>query len=191
MPLSVALQNVFLIGLIEEGAKCIPLALVLYARRYFDELTDGVIYFGIAALTFSVIEDIGYALAFGGGTGVIRLILSPYVHLGFTILFGIALAYRKVLRKSWLYVLLGFAAAVMTHALFDLCAMGVLGGWGILGMFVLAIVLDVSLFVWFGRMQKRDEREGRSAVGIHKFCRHCGKPNPRQTLYCAYCGQLS
>jgi RsiW-degrading membrane proteinase PrsW (M82 family) len=38
------------VGCIEEACKFIPLALVLYGRRYFNEHTDGIIYFALAGL---------------------------------------------------------------------------------------------------------------------------------------------
>src|SRR5471032_1850544 len=36
------LHNSFLVGLIEEGTKSLPLAFLLYSRRYFNKITDGV-----------------------------------------------------------------------------------------------------------------------------------------------------
>lgn len=178
------------IGLVEEAAKILPLALFLYRKRYFDELTDGVIYFGVAALTFGIAEDILYTLEYGGSVGIIRILLSPYVHAGFTILFGVALAQRKVLRKSWWLVVAGFGAAVMAHALYDTLAFSVdmFSRFGLIGF---AVVLNALLFVLFRRAQRGDELRGQSTVGINKFCRHCGKPNPQRTLHCAYCGKLS
>jgi protease PrsW len=177
------------IGLIEETLKCIPLAIFLYKKKYFDELTDGIIYFGIAALTFGIIEDIFYALEYGGGTGILRVVLMPYLHAGFTILFGIMLAYRKVLGKSLWYVVAGYAAAVLMHAAYDFFAFS--GGYYVILMLALTAVLNVSLFVIFRWAQRKDESRGMSAIGINKFCRNCGAANPERLLYCSQCGKLS
>lgn len=178
------------VGVIEETVKCLPLALFIYKKKYFNELTDGIIYFGIAALTFGVIEDISYALMFGVGTGLVRIIFFPYLHVGFTILFGVALAYRKVLNKSWLLVVGGFLSAIIAHGLFDFfTSSGSLVG--VLLVLLMTIFFNAMLFVLFKKTQKGDELLGQSAIGANKFCKNCGKPNPKQLLYCSYCGKVS
>jgi RsiW-degrading membrane proteinase PrsW (M82 family) len=181
------LLTVLTIGVVEEGAKCLPLALFIYKRKYFDELTDGVIYFGITALTFGIIEDIIYALSYGGGTGIFRILFSPYLHAGFTILFGICLAYRKVLNKSWLFVLTGFVAAVWAHALYDFFAL--MGGVGLIMTLLITLTLNILLFVVFKKAQSGDEARGQSSLGANKFCQFCGKPNSDRTLFCSFCGR--
>jgi protease PrsW len=182
--------SVMLIGLIEESAKCVPIAFFMYKKKYFDELTDGIIYFGIVALTFGIIEDFVYAKNFGVGVGISRIILSPYLHAGFTMLFGICLSYKKVLNKSWLLVFIGYIAAISAHGIYNFFAFK----GGIAGFFVIlqiTLMLNVLLFVLFRKAQKIDESRGLSTVGINKYCRSCGKPNPKRFLHCSYCGRLS
>jgi RsiW-degrading membrane proteinase PrsW (M82 family) len=178
------------IGVIEESLKCIPFAIFIYSRKYFDELTDGAIYFGIVALTFGVIEHITYAMMLGSGTGITRAIFAPYLHAGFTIFFGMALAYKKILNKSWWLVFFGYSSAVMLHAIYDYFAFS-LGFVGTTVVFMLTIFLNIFLFVLFRKAQSDDEKRGQSAIGINKFCRHCGRPNPKKLLYCSHCGKLS
>lgn len=179
------------VGLVEESAKCIPLAVFIYRKKYFNELTDGIIYFGIVALTFGVVEDFLYALEFGAGTGILRIIVSPYLHAGFTIFFGVALAYRKVLKKSWLVVILGYLMAVLSHGLYDFMAVGGAGVFGALGVFALSIALNIMLFVLFAKSQKIDESLGKSSIGANKFCKYCGKPNLKRLLHCTFCGKVA
>ena len=189
-PLSQIIVGSLCVGLIEESFKSLPLALFIYKRRYFDELTDGIIYFGITAMTFGIIEDVFYTIDGGGGVGILRIIMSPYVHAGFAVLFGLALAYHKVLRKSWWLVALGFIGSVLVHALYDTMAFsGTL--LGMLGVLILATILNVLVFYLFRKAQRGDEARGESTIGDNRFCRHCGKPNPGQLLYCSYCGKLS
>lgn len=177
------------VGIIEESVKVLPFSFFVYKKRYFNELTDGIIYFGIIGLTFGIVEDIFYSLEFGGGVGVLRILISPYLHASFCILFGWTLIQKKLLNKSWWLVLGGFIAAVTAHGLFDFFAF--LGGWWLLVVLVITIALNILLFVLFRRAQITDAAYGKSAVGINKFCRHCGKPNPEQLLYCSYCGKHS
>ncbi len=183
------LQASLMIAVVEEGVKAIPLALFIFKRKYFDELTDGVIYFGITALTFGMIENIGYGLSYGIGTGIFRIIFLPYLHAGFTILFGISLAYKKVLNKSWLVVVAGFASAVLVHTIYDFFAFA--GGLGMLVVLIITVGLNLMLFILFKKAQKGDEARGQSAIGINKFCKQCGKSNPKQLLYCSFCGKLT
>ena len=178
------------VAIIEEGLKCIPLALFIYSKKYFDELTDGVIYFGIAALTFGIIEHISYTLMLGAGAGISRVLFMPYLHVGFTILFGLALAYYKVLKKPFWWVIAGFLSAVGAHAVYDFFAFTG-SAFATIGVFSITITLNVLVFLLFKKSQKGDEARGQSAIGINKYCRHCGRPNPKMYLYCAYCGKLS
>ncbi len=178
------------VGLIEETVKIVPLALFIYKKRYFNELTDGIIYFGIAALTFGIVEDISYMLNFGGGVGIFRILLSPYLHATFTILFGLALAYKKVLNKSWWLVFAGYLSAIVVHGLYDFFIFSRSPAGTILSL-VIALFSSVVLFVLFRKAQIDDEKSGQSTKGINKFCRHCGKPNPKRLLYCSFCGKLS
>lgn len=190
LPTSQIVGATLAIGLIEEAAKSIPLALFLYRKKYFDELTDGIIYFGISALTFALVEDLVYTIGYGGGVGIMRAVMTPYVHIGFSILFGLTLAYCKVLKKPKWFAVFGFAAAVLAHGAYDFLAFSD----SLLYHFVLlllAIGLNIGLFVLFRRAQKGDEARGESAIGENKFCRHCGQPNPKHLLYCSHCGKLS
>src|SRR3954452_12470435 len=53
------------VGVIEEICKFLPLAVWIYKKRYFNEHTDGVIYFALAGLGFGLPENILYTLQFG------------------------------------------------------------------------------------------------------------------------------
>lgn len=190
LPASELLKAAITIGVIEELAKTVPLALFIYRKRYFDELTDGVIYFGIAALTFAIIENLFYSIGFGSGIGIARIVIGAYVHVGFTILFGVALAYRKVLKRSIWFVLASLVLAIAAHALYDFFAFSESVA-GVLGLLLLSTVLNVYVFVLFRRAQRQDEALGHSTKGENKFCRHCGAPNPERLLYCSRCGKLA
>lgn len=187
LPFGLLAQSVLTVGLIEEGLKAIPLALFIYRKGYFNELTDGVIYFGIAGLTFGIIEDLTYTAEYGVGVGIFRIIFSPYLHAGFTVLFGIALVQMKLLKKPFLFVVGGFGAAILAHALYDFAVFK--GGFFLLLALALTVLLNTMIFVFFKKAQKIDEARGMSAVGINKYCRNCGVPNPKHYLFCEQCGK--
>ncbi|HEY1645601.1 MAG TPA: PrsW family glutamic-type intramembrane protease, partial [Candidatus Saccharimonadales bacterium] len=89
------LLNTLLIGVIEEGAKSLPLATFLYKKGYFHVVTDGVIYFSISGMIFGIIEDIGYTASLGPGAGIAKILTGPFSHAAFASLFGWTVARRK------------------------------------------------------------------------------------------------
>src|SRR5476651_2621069 len=87
-PLLVILGAALTVGVIEEAAKYIPLSLFLYPKRYFNEHTDGVIYFALAGLGFGLPENILYTLQFGASAGFGRILLTPFFHAATTGMIG-------------------------------------------------------------------------------------------------------
>lgn len=184
------IYGMLLVGLIEETVKFLPLALFLRKKPYFNEMTDGVIYFGIVGLVFSVLEDIAYAGSYGGATGIFRIFFGLFLHTGFTIIVGLAFARYILKKKSIWTVLVALLTAIMVHALYNI---GVSSQVWILVLVsvTISIFLNVSIFRWYRSAQKLDEAAGLSAIGTNKFCRQCGAQNPRRMLYCERCGKLA
>lgn len=182
------LLNCLLVGLIEEGLKGIPLAIFIYKKGYFNEVTDGIIYFGISGMVFGAIEDIGYTLSLGIGAGITKVVTGPFSHAGFTSIFGWTLARRKVLRTPWWTVGAGFAGAVAVHGIYDF---GLFYGriWTVLISLAITIVVNVGVFRLFRRAQKIDKEIGLSAQNVSNFCIWCGYPNPTHLLFCVNCGR--
>jgi len=176
------------IGLIEEAGKFIPAALYIYHKRYFNEHTDGVIYFAIAGLGFGLPENMLYSLQFGTGTGLVRLLLTPFFHAAMTGLVGYFLIQVKIDHKPKVQVPLALLGAALLHGLYDF---GLFSGKPLLIVVALMITLGItaSLFVLYSRSTRDDQRVGLSAVGNNRFCRTCGFPNPSAHLYCQRCGK--
>lgn len=176
------------VGVIEEACKFIPLALVLYKKRYFNEHTDGVIYFALAGLGFGLPENILYTLQFGAKTGAVRLIMTPFFHAATTGLVGYFLIKRKLAGRPAWGIWLPLAGAMMLHGLYDF---GLSSGSVIYTITSLLITLAAAggLFVAYLRAQEHDQDLGLSVVGHNSFCRSCGYPNPHHHLYCAHCGK--
>lgn len=176
------------VGVIEEACKFIPLAFFLYKQRFFNEHTDGVIYFALAGLGFGLPENILYSLQFGAKTGLVRVFLTPMFHAATTGIVGYFLAKQKVSKRTAWAVIVPLAAAMLLHGLYDF---GLSSSITLYGIAALLITLGLSggLFVCFLRATERDQDLGLSAVGHNGFCRSCGLVNPKRQLYCTRCGQ--
>ncbi|MBJ7339029.1 MAG: PrsW family intramembrane metalloprotease [Mycolicibacterium sp.] len=115
--------------IVEEAAKGAFLLIMMTGRRRHElnSLTDCLVYAGITAAGFAWLENIGYI---GGGeslggslvTAGLRLIMGPFAHPLFTTMTAIgvyfALRRRGPLAKAGC-VLLGYAGAVLMHALWN------------------------------------------------------------------------
>lgn len=187
-PQGAALIAALSVGVVEEACKFLPLAIVLYKKRYFNEHTDGVIYFALAGLGFGLPENILYTLQFGAKTGLLRVVLTPFFHAATTGMVGYFLAQRKIAGKSLIGIWPALLGAIMLHGLYDF---GLLSGSTpyVLGALVITLGMSAGLFVLFLRARQQDQDRGLSVVGKNAFCRSCGFANPRHHLYCVQCGK--
>jgi RsiW-degrading membrane proteinase PrsW (M82 family) len=115
--------------LVEEALKGSFLLLMMTGRRRneLNSLTDCLVYAGITAIGFAWVENIMY-IAQGESVGEslltagLRLVMGPFAHPLFTLATGVgvyfALNRRNVLAKIGC-ILLGYAGAVLLHALWN------------------------------------------------------------------------
>src|SRR5690606_2732901 len=82
----------------EEGSKGLGLLILLiFFRKYFDDILDGIVFASVIALGFATVENVLYygRGILGGGFGglmllfVLRGIMSPFAHATFTSMTGI------------------------------------------------------------------------------------------------------
>lgn len=146
-----------LVGVVEETAKALPLALYIYKKPYFNELTDGILYFGITGIVFGLAESIIYTLMSGAGVGLMRVIITPFLHAGFSMWFGYALARYKLHIGGLTPVLFAFVGSMLLHGLYDF---GLFTGSTelIIGSLVLALSLNVGVFLMYRHAQKIDAK---------------------------------
>ncbi len=107
---------------IEEVVKFIPLALYVYHRPFFNENTDGIIYFSFVGLTFGGIESLLYALTSGSAgifVAIFRLVLGFFFHAALTSFVGYFLAHAKVSKQGMYKVLLALIFACLMHTLYN------------------------------------------------------------------------
>ncbi len=141
----------------EEGSKGIGLLILLiFFRRYFDDILDGIVFAGVIALGFATVENVlYYGSAFGGG-GVgglailffVRGILSPFAHVTFTAMTGIGCGIARESHNTLVRIVapvIGYFAAVFLHALWN--GMAVL--FGLEGFILGYLVLEIPFFLIF------------------------------------------
>jgi RsiW-degrading membrane proteinase PrsW (M82 family) len=126
----------FVAPFVEEGVKGIfVVGLLIFRRREFDGIVDGIVYAGLVAAGFAFTENvlyIGRAFAEDGALVgqnggvlavlVLRGILSPFAHPLFTSMTGIGCGLAAVSRSPLarvLYVLVGYLVAVTLHGLWN------------------------------------------------------------------------
>lgn len=145
----------------EEASKGIGLLILLiFFRRYFDDILDGIVFAGVIALGFATVENVQYygmALGESGIAGLVVLffmrgILSPFAHVTFTAMTGIGCGIARESHSTFVRILapmLGYFAAVFLHALWN--GMAILGGFEsfLLGYLFIEIPFFL-IFVGFG-----------------------------------------
>lgn len=158
--------------LVEEGAKGLGVLLVfLVARRLFDGPVDGIVYAATVGAGFAFTENILYfggSLVESGGVGEVALtfflrgILSPFAHVMFTSMTGIAIGIastRGGRGAGVLAYLIGLIPAMLLHGLWN--AAGFFTG-DLFSYLVFYAVVQVPLFaglvavvIWLRRQEAR------------------------------------
>jgi protease PrsW len=156
--LSVSLVAVLGAPVIEETMKALgPVLLFWWRRRAFSGVVDGIVYCGLSATGFAMVENILYIGGFGYASGadkggvaggianvialfIARIVLSGFAHPLFTSMTGIGLGIAARTRRRavrWLAPLAGLLAAMIMH-----------GSWNL--MAVLAAQTQNSLVLLYG-----------------------------------------
>jgi RsiW-degrading membrane proteinase PrsW (M82 family) len=139
--------------LMEETLKGTALLLLyLMKREDFDGILDGIIYAGVCALGFAMVENVQYyggALLRDGAGGlsivvILRGGLMPYTHVLFTSMtgigFGLAIMTRNPILK-FVYPIAGYFLAMFLHFLWNtIPALG--------GQYALVLVLVIYFIFW-------------------------------------------
>lgn len=170
------------IGLVEEAAKFVPLALFIRKKSYFNEHTDGIVYFAIAGLAFGLIENLVYVLIYtdrlGGSelTGIFRLIVLFFFHAASTAIVGYYLAKAKLHNQSLWRPVIALAVIMIVHGLYDflffyaafssvnsaylsadhaaVLIMAMVGG------LIISALLNTFMFLYYGRARQWDYSNG-------------------------------
>jgi RsiW-degrading membrane proteinase PrsW (M82 family) len=138
----------------EEASKGVGLLILLvFFRRYFDDILDGIVFGGVIALGFATVENVLY---YGRGivSGellvlfIVRGIFSPFAHVTFTAMTGIGCGIARESHNMAVRILLpilGYTCAVVLHAIWNGAA--VIGGFQ---LFILNyLFLQIPFFLIF------------------------------------------
>ncbi|HEY0426989.1 MAG TPA: PrsW family glutamic-type intramembrane protease [Pyrinomonadaceae bacterium] len=118
----------------EEASKGLGVVLLLiFFRRYFDDILDGIVFAGTIALGFATVENVLYyggVLLMGNLRVVLLLyilrgILSPFAHVTFTSMTGIGCGIARESHNTFVRIFLpflGYACAVALHLIWNLMA---------------------------------------------------------------------
>jgi protease PrsW len=124
-------QSVVSAPVFEEASKGVGLILLLvFFRREFDDILDGIVYGGTIALGFATVENVLYygRALLEGGFGMlfvlffVRGILSPFAHVTFTAMTGIGCGIARETHNPILRVvmpIIGYGFAVLLHAIWN------------------------------------------------------------------------
>jgi RsiW-degrading membrane proteinase PrsW (M82 family) len=141
----------------EEASKGVGLLILLvFFRRYFDDILDGIVFAGVIALGFATVENVlyyGRGIQQGGSGGllvlfIVRGIFSPFAHVTFTAMTGIGCGIARESHNMAVRILLpvlGYACAVLLHAIWNGTA--VIGGFE--GFVLSYLFLQVPFFFIF------------------------------------------
>ncbi len=130
----------------EESSKGIGvLILLIFFRRYFDDILDGIVFAGVIALGFATVENVlyyGRGFNEGGLSDLLLLfglrgILSPFAHVVFTSMTGIGCGISRESHNKFIKIIMpfvGYIAAVGLHMI-----------WNALGIVLMVILSKLDL----------------------------------------------
>ncbi|MBS1796434.1 MAG: PrsW family intramembrane metalloprotease [Acidobacteria bacterium] len=149
-----AISGIISAPIFEEGSKGLGVILLLvFFRKYFDDILDGIIFAGVVALGFATVENVlYYGRGILQGTQmlfvllIMRGVLSPFAHVTFTSMTGIGCGISRESHNKAVRIfmpLLGYICAVALHAFWN--GVAFLGGCG--GFIISYFVLELPFFL--------------------------------------------
>ena len=117
---SLAIFAYCVVALSEEGSKFLVVRFYCYPKKAFDDPFDGITYSVMTGMGFATLENIGYVLQNGIGTGITRMLLSVPAHATFAVLMGYFVGLAKFNpSKRFFYFILAILCPVVFHGTFD------------------------------------------------------------------------
>lgn len=183
MGLPTALTAVLVAPFIEELTKALgPILLLVFRRREWSGITDGLVYCGLSAVGFAMVENILYLGGYGYASGVdrygpatgaqqviaifiVRILLFGFAHPLFTSMTGVGLgiAARTADRRvRFLAPVAGLLLAMMLHGTWNLLptltqatGQALIMLYGFIGVMVPIFFGMVGLAVWLRAWEGR------------------------------------
>jgi RsiW-degrading membrane proteinase PrsW (M82 family) len=151
---------------VEEATKAAAvIGIMVFLRREFDGVVDAIVYATFAAIGFAASENVMYYLRGGlqgemGQLFVLRGVLTPWLHPLFTAMTGLGIGVAREHGARWaraLFPLLGFAAAVLLHACWNVLPL-LFGTRAVLLNLVIGLLLSLAFMVFLGFLVRRQGR---------------------------------
>lgn len=142
--------SIFVYASIEELTKFVPIAVYLRKKPFFNEHTDGIIYFATVGLVFGAIENFLYGLSANelGATLVLsRLIIALFFHGALTSIAGYFYAKAHVRGTSLFMPMAVLFGVSVAHTLYNFFAFGAASNIAYLfGAAAVAVVANCVMF---------------------------------------------
>lgn len=170
------------VGVIEESSKSVPLALFLRKKDYFNEHTDGIIYFAISGLTFGLVENLLYVFAYSNRlgtselTGVLRLVILFFFHAASAGIVGYYFAKAKVQHQNVMRAVVALLIMATFHGTYDFLFLyassvartaryltdgkAALIAFALVGGLIMSALLNTCLFLYYKRAREWDVSMG-------------------------------
>ncbi len=198
-----------IVGVVEEAAKFLPLAIFVYKKPYFNEHTDGILYFGLAGLTFGILEDFLYLHRLFTSqetgnmvAGVMRVSVFFLFHVAGTAIIGYYLARSKIQKRSLWQPVVAFSIIAFLHGMYDFLLLysayrsrdlvaqeagAEVSGLGIaivlfmIIAFIVTLLLGASFFLYYRRAKQWDASVGLAYDPKLQQAQSSSQPTPAQT----------
>lgn len=114
-------ESFLLVAPSEEFFKFLFIYLYLRNKPFYDEINDGIVFYGAGAIGFALLENIFYVLGYGFATGVMRAFTSIAIHTfcGIIIGYHAGLARFTDQKRPGRLIFRGLFLAYLTHALYN------------------------------------------------------------------------
>ncbi len=114
-------ESFLLVAPSEEFFKFLFIFLYLRKKPFYDEINDGIVFYGAGAIGFALLENIFYVLDYGFATGVMRAFTSIAIHTfcGIIIGYHAGLARFTDQKRPGMLIFRGLFLAYLTHALYN------------------------------------------------------------------------
>lgn len=149
---------------LEEIAKFVPIAIYLIKKPFFNEHTDGIIYFATVGLTFGAIENFLYGFGAGeSGAGLVlaRLVIGLFFHGALTSIAGYIYARAHVRHQSLWAPVLGLIGVSLIHTAYNFFAYSLQDNSSLIfGIAGIAIAVNTAMFWMFFVASENDMKMG-------------------------------
>lgn len=114
-------ESFLLVAPSEEFFKFIFVYLFLRNKQFYDEVNDGIVYYGAGAIGFALLENIFYVLGYGFTTGIMRAFTAIPIHTfcGVIVGYHAGLARFGDQLKPKRLIFRGLFLAYLTHAAYN------------------------------------------------------------------------